>query len=146
MPFGHHGTREDARGSSRCSLALQPMARRRAAVHRQRRAAARIVVGGGKGIAIDGGVGVGRHRERSDGRRSQRAPCRLGQVLLLDAHHRCHPLLQDGQRLVVAQALLVVRKAVVDQLAVHGHQACRQIGGHPRLALAPPLSRLPRHI
>ena len=84
----------------------------------------RVVVAGGEGKAVDGGIGVGRHRPRRDGSLRQDAPGGLDQRHALDAHHAPHAFLQDGERSIVPQALLVMREAVVEELGCQDGHDC----------------------
>ena len=84
-------------------------------------AGARIVVAGGERKAVDGGIGVRGDRMRRARRRGQDAAGSLRQLHRFGARHRPDALLEDPQRLVMPHALLVVRKAVVEQFLVFTH-------------------------
>jgi hypothetical protein len=119
MPRRHHGAGEDARGCPRRRRTLQAMARGGPAVHEQLLAGSGIVIGRGEGIAVDSRVGMGGHRPGRHRRLGQGAPRSLSQGHRLPARHRCDALLQDRQRLAMAQPLLVVAEAVVEELVGH---------------------------
>src|SRR3990170_7794954 len=79
-----------------------------------------VVSGMGEGIAVDRGIVVGRNGPGRDDRLRKKAARSLVQGNLLGPHHGAHPRLQDRQRLVMREPVLVEDEAIVDQLGRHG--------------------------
>ena len=73
----------------------------------------------GKGIAVDGGIVVGRNGSRRYERLGEKASGRLSQWNFFAFHCGMHPRLEDGERLVVSDPVLIEDEAIIVQLGRH---------------------------
>jgi hypothetical protein len=77
--------------------------------------------GMGERVAVDGGIGEGRDRARRHDVFGEHPSERGVERHVLDAGHGLQPLVQQLQRVRVAQPVAVVQEAVVEEAAlVHG--------------------------
>ena len=117
---GHDGAGEDARGGLCLRRGCECVTRGDACGDGERAAGRAIIFGGGEAIAIDGGVGVVRHRYARHGGRCENPAVGIDQCNVFPFGHRRDAHLQDRDRLGMCEPRAVGDEAVVSELAGHG--------------------------
>jgi hypothetical protein len=73
----------------------------------------------GKRITVDGGIVVSRNRPRRYERVREKASRRFSQWNFFALHRGMHPRPEDGEGLIVSDAVLIKDEAIIIQLGGH---------------------------